>query len=124
MRSERRHDEADLVEHLRKEVNASRAALLWRNNTGLFCRIGAPRIKVRCGLGTGSADLVGILVGSGRGLAIECKSPTGRLDPAQVCWRDVWIASGGLYVLARSADVVLAAICPDPWILTRPPGAE
>lgn len=42
--------------------------------------------------------------------AIELKAPDGKLSPAQVIWRDRWIATGGLYALCRTLPEVEAAV--------------
>ena len=39
-----------------------------------------------------------------RMFAIECKSAKGKLSSQQEAWRDKFIASGGLYILAYSID--------------------
>ncbi len=78
-------------------------ALLWRNNTG---RIG----RVSFGLGVGSADLVGLLRGSGRFFALEVKSATGRLSVEQVAWARAVTAAGGFVACVRSVDEALRAL--------------
>jgi hypothetical protein len=79
---------------------------VWRQNTG---RLPDPRTGRWISFGLkGSADILGILRG-GRFLAIETKTPTGRLRPEQVAFRDMVTSLGGLYVVARSVeDAVLA----------------
>ena len=98
-------------------VIASGRAVLWRNTTG------ATRTSsggfVRYGLCPGSADLVGMLVPSGRFLAVEVKVPDGKggwrrtgtqTEAAQIAWRGVVERSGGCYVLATSVAEALAGI--------------
>lgn len=97
----------------------------WRNNTGAarmgdrFIRYGIP----------GAADILGIVPGSGRLLAIECKRPklkamqsAGRLSPAQESFLSSVHEAGGvalviddpgelaeiLAVLARKPDAVFS----------------
>lgn len=54
----------------------------------------------------GTADIVGLIAPSGRFLAIEVKSATGRQSYDQKRFERVITAMGGVYVLARSvADV-------------------
>jgi hypothetical protein len=90
-------------------IAASGLAIVWRNNVGLAQYA---RAKVRYGLAPGSADLVGLLRGNGRFLAVEVKAPTTHhrgdgLSSAQVAWRGVVERAGGLYVLGTSAEGVL-----------------
>jgi len=56
----------------------------------------------------GCADIMGLTI-SGRGLAVECKSNTGRQSPAQREFMDGFRNRGGLYVLARSVDDLIRA---------------
>lgn len=57
----------------------------------------------------GCPDILGQLV-TGRFLAIECKSSTGRVRPDQAAFIDLVNANGGLGLVARSVDEVIAAI--------------
>lgn len=52
----------------------------------------------------GIADIIGLY--EGVALAIEVKSAKGRLSPAQISFRDLWLENGGKYVLARSVEDV------------------
>jgi hypothetical protein len=81
--------------------------VLWRNNTG---RLKSGQRWVSFGLGAGGADLVGILKPSGRFLAVEVKTPSGRQTPEQVAWQRAVESAGGMYVVARSVAEALAAI--------------
>jgi len=79
---------------------------VWRNNTGkLPDRFGR---WISFGL-KGSADILGILRG-GRFLAIETKTPAGRLRPEQIAFRTMIVGHGGLYVLARSVEDAVNAV--------------
>ena len=61
---------------------------------------------VRAGI-AGVADL--LVVYDGRAIAIEVKTPTGRLSRAQHKWRDAWRKAGGEYYVARCvADAIKA----------------
>lgn len=90
---------------VRAALVRSERVTIWRNNSG-FDR----DRKVRFGLGIGSADLVGLVHGTGRFVGVEVKTPSGRLSPEQRLWGDVVERHGGLYVVARSVDDALAAL--------------
>ena len=78
--------------------------MFWRNNTGAgFIR--GRWIEFGC---VGSGDILGCY--RGRGVAIECKSSTGRHRGKQRDFQAAWEAAGGLYILARSVDDVLLAL--------------
>lgn len=79
--------------------------VLFRNNVGV-ARFGTH--VVRYGLGTGSADLVGLY--RGRFVAVEVKSAIGRQSPAQRTWQETVERAGGLYVLARDVKTALQAV--------------
>jgi len=76
----------------------------WRNNTGTAWISGRP-VKFS---EKGAADVLACV--DGCFVAIECKTRKGRQSAAQKCWQQKIEAAGGLYVLARSADDVLAAL--------------
>lgn len=77
-------NETGLLRQIKHELNSSGRCRLLRNNVGVDTEQG-----IRFGLGNGSADLVGVLVG-GHALAIEVKRPGSRpgtlLRPDQVSW--------------------------------------
>ena len=50
----------------------------------------------------GTADLVGVM--RGRAIAIEVKTPKGKVQPSQVVWAERWRLSGGIYLVARGID--------------------
>lgn len=91
----------------------------WRANTGgawLTGKQGKPR-PVRFGV-PGCSDILGIVPGSGRLLAVECKRPGGRLSDAQAAFLGVVRANQG--VAAVISDVrQLSDLCDrlgvDPW---------
>jgi len=58
----------------------------------------------------GVSDIIGILKPSGRMLAIEVKSATGKLSTRQKAFLDQINADGGMAICARSVDDVLAAL--------------
>lgn len=56
----------------------------------------------------GIADIIGVY--KGRPLAIEVKTPTGRLSDHQKIFLSDWSSAGGVAVVARSVDDVLDLI--------------
>lgn len=89
---------------IRFAVTEAKLGTLWRNNVG-FDRL----LSIPYGLGRGSADLIGIAAG-GRFLAIEVKTPEGRLSPEQRAWISVVNKRGGLAIVARSPEEAIRAI--------------
>jgi hypothetical protein len=79
---------------------------LWRNNVGIAHYPDGS--VVRYGLAPGSADLIGLI--AGRFLAVECKSPRGRLRREQKEWLAVVERLGGIAVVAREVEDVARAI--------------
>lgn len=81
---------------------------LWRNHVGQLTDVtGAVH---PFGLAVGSADLVGVLAPSGRLIALECKTPAGRLRPEQRSWLAVVRRFGGFAAVVRSVEEALKAI--------------
>jgi len=77
----------------------------WRNNTGAFAATEKGKRRfVRFGL-KGSSDILGVLPG-GRLLAIECKSPTGKVRPEQQDFIDRVTKAGGLAFVTKSIEEV------------------
>lgn len=81
--------------------------MVWRNNTGVLKN--AAGIPIKFGLCPGSSDLIGICP-QGRFLAVEVKTPTGRVSEAQQRFIDAVRAAGGLAGVARSVEDALAII--------------
>ena len=99
--------ETELLQRTLLALGSHPDCRVWRNNTG---RLPDPRNGRWISFGLkGSADILGIIKG-GRFLAIETKTPTGRLRPEQVAFRTMVTAMGGLYVLARSTDDAISAV--------------
>jgi hypothetical protein len=101
----------------------ARGVLAWKAGSGAF-RVQAPGQReryVRMGH-AGVADIIGVfpmarqsLVDGtrstfGRFLAIEVKTETGAVTPAQQAFLDAVSAAGGLAVVARSVDDVARAL--------------
>ena len=65
---------------------------------------------VQGGMGSkpGDPDIVACI--NGRYVAIECKTPVGRLSKAQKDCRKAVIEAGGVHIVARSKDEFLEAI--------------
>ena len=62
----------------------------------------------RAGLGTGTADLVGYVLGSGRFFALEVKTNTGRPSPEQEAWLAQTNREGGYAAIARTPEEACA----------------
>jgi hypothetical protein len=78
---------------------------LFRNNTGyLQAKNGQ---YVHFGLCTGSSDLVGIVPPSGRFLAIEVKTETGKTTKEQEAFLNMVNSLGGIGFIARSPEEAL-----------------
>jgi hypothetical protein len=82
----------------------------WRNNSGGY----APRPGQFIKFGKeGSSDILGVHAPSGRFVAIEVKTQTGKVSPAQKRFLDEVDRCGGLGLVARSvADVRVALGAP------------
>ncbi len=78
----------------------------WRSNTGAAIWHGAKASgMVRFGI-KGQADITGLIRPTGRFLAIEVKTKTGRQTKDQKRYQAMVTKYGGVYILARSvADV-------------------
>lgn len=78
----------------------------WRNNCGVALHPNGARVVY--GLAVGSADLVGVV--RGRFVALEVKTPTGRVTPAQAQWLALVRAQGGVAEVVRSVEDALAVV--------------
>lgn len=100
--------ETQLSLAIREALLATGKVLLWRNNTGkLQDRTGR---WITYGLGVGSADIIGILKGSGRFCAWEVKLEGRKMTPEQVAWHAVVNKAGGLAVVVRSVEEALDSL--------------
>jgi hypothetical protein len=86
---------------------SERGCLIFRNNTGTATASDGSRI--RFGLCVGSSDLIGVSP-DGRFLAVEVKTPTGRVRPEQVAFIEAVVAAGGIAGIARSVEDAVALI--------------
>lgn len=101
--------EGEIQDAVRLALAEVPGLVLWRNNVGM-AEHWTPRgvQRTRYGLAPGSADLIGCL--NGRFVALEIKTPTGRLTPEQKTWLALVERHGGLTAVVRSADDALAAV--------------
>jgi hypothetical protein len=72
------------------------------------CRVVLQRHRIVYGLGVGSPDLVGAV--DGRAFGLELKSPTGRVRPEQLAWRDAAIRRGVHVAIVRTVEEAEEAI--------------
>jgi hypothetical protein len=104
--------EAEIQQRIRIALNKiGRPTRVWRNNVGEYKK---GKSYIKYGLCVGSADLVGIektiitpeMVGLtfGRFLAVEVKTPEGRLSDEQKAWLQTVRNYGGAAVVFRSAE--------------------
>lgn len=77
---------------------------VFRNNVGLF--MAEKGNMVRTGLCVGSCDLIG-LTNTGRFLAIEVKTKSGKLSEPQRLFIDGVNRMGGIAIVAHSVDDVI-----------------
>ena len=79
---------------------------LWRNNVG--CLKDERGIPLHYGLGVGSSDWVGLVTREGklrgRFLAVEVKTPVGRVSDEQKAWLGAVRSLGGLAYVLRSRE--------------------
>lgn len=117
--------ESPLARAIRVAVGRTGYARVVPNVTGLFRRP-YDESRVRCGLGTGGADLVGVvmvdvvicrILGArkfGRVFCLEVKTPRGKTSPQrrkhQAAWRATVRRWGGFACVVRSVDEALAAV--------------
>ena len=98
--------ESQIQDQIRLALGRVPGLVLWRNNSGVAERHGA---MIRFGVGNpGGADLIGLY--RGKFLAVEIKTPIGRLSAEQKLFRDLVTNLGGVYVVLRSADEATAWI--------------
>lgn len=112
-----RREEMDTLQATLARLGARPEIWLYRNNRGVARELVSGR-PVEFGF-PGQADLSGLLPGGIR-LEVELKSSTGRPSDDQLHFAAMVRAFGGIYVLARSADEVEAAV--DAALATIPPG--
>lgn len=102
--------ETILQQTIRLALGTVPGLVLWRNTTGhtaAWTAAGQCR-HITYGLGPGSADLIGCL--DGRFVALEVKTPRGRVSPDQIAWMNVVRANGGFAAVVRSVEDACEAI--------------
>jgi hypothetical protein len=92
-----------IVEALRGESDL----LVWRNTVGVGEHDGR---RVTYGLALGSSDLIGLLAPRGRFVALEVKTPDGRLTEHQARFLERVRQHGGIAAVVRSVDEARATI--------------
>ena len=80
-------------------VHPDNHSVWYRNNTGAMMSVSGTWVKY--GLGTGGADIIGVV--NGRAVALEVKADSGRQTGYQKVWQSHWQGAGGIYVVVRSA---------------------
>lgn len=84
------------------ELLKAAGILCWRNNSGR-------RARVQFGLGTGSADIIGIL-SDGRFFALEAKLPKGKLTGEQVAWGNAVLRANGFWAVIHSPEAAISLV--------------
>lgn len=104
--------ETILQAEIRLALGRESDLVLWRNSTGQATHTDdrGRVFRQAFGLAIGSADLVGILAPSGRFVALEVKTPTGRVRPEQETWLALVRSRGGFACVVRSIDDARAAL--------------
>lgn len=133
--------ESTVLARIRIEVGSRADFLLTRINTGVFSAPRNPKSRIRSAP-NGFPDLIGTQLrrvlehyknehtfgafeqdrwhAYGQTIAIETKSKDGELSDEQRLFRQALEAVGGIYVLARSVDDMLAVLGPVPeWVMER-----
>ena len=104
--------ERDIMHAVRLALGKDPRVILWRNDVGSVERKlpNGRTIHTRYGLCVGSSDLIGILRPSGRFIAIELKTETGRPTEEQVLFLDLVRRAGGFACIVRSVDEAIQAV--------------
>jgi hypothetical protein len=103
--------ESELQSEIRRALRAVPGLVLWRNNVGVSVRRAPSGTHTtRYGLVPGASDLIGILAPSGRFVALEVKTPRGRVSPEQRMFLDLVRSRGGIAAVVRSVDEARRAL--------------
>lgn len=96
--------ESDASTAVRKVLASHPSLACWRNN------VGSPDGRYQYGLGKGTSDFIAILAPSGRFLALEVKSATGKQTKDQAQFAAAIRAMGGFACVVRNAHETIEAI--------------
>jgi len=100
--------ERDIQHEIREALGLDSRVILWRNNVGAYQK---DRQWIRYGLGgNGGADLVGMLRGSGRLLALELKTRSGKVSEDQRLFLQLVRTAGGFAAVVRSVEEAVGAV--------------
>lgn len=99
--------ESEIQNQIRLTLGREPDLVLWRNSAGV-ADIGGR--KQRFGLTRGASDLLGILAPFGRFVALEVKTPRGRLSLEQELFLDLVRKRGGFAAVVHSAEEALSAL--------------
>ena len=92
--------EADLIKAIIESLRQRGDVVVWRQNTGAaaigsrFVRFGRP----------GCADISGMMVGTGRRVELEVKTPRGKISQHQAAFGELVADCGGVYAVVRSVE--------------------
>jgi hypothetical protein len=108
-----RTDESAIVVAIRLRLGEEPDLVLWRQSVAgvevFDPKTGRSRWQ-HAGLPKGSSDLIGVLAPLGRFVALEAKTPRGRLTPDQKAWLALVRRFGGFATSVRSVEDALAAL--------------
>tara|TARA_B100000949_G_C14026130_1_gene343438 strand:- start:141 stop:473 length:333 start_codon:yes stop_codon:yes gene_type:complete len=100
-------NENQIQNDIRIAVGQLPDVVIWRNESGVAEHKGR---YVRYGLCKGSADLIGVLAPKGRFVALEVKTPRGRVSKEQNMFLNLVRSQGGFACVVRSVEEALQAI--------------
>ena len=95
-----------LLDDILFHIGSSKNIRLWVRVVGFD-----EKRKIKYGI-PGESDLQGIIYPGGRMLSIEVKTGKGRLTGEQKRWRNMILKFGGIHIVARSVEEVLAELKP------------
>lgn len=98
--------EADVQQAIRLALGLEPGLVLWRNQVGVAMH--AERTVPYGVGGVGGSDLIGLL--NGRFIALEIKTPTGRVRAEQLGFIECVRANGGFAAIVRGVEDARAAI--------------
>lgn len=104
--------ESSIQAAIRLALGQEHDVTLFRNNCGQgeFWLSSGKTQRVQYGLCVGSSDLIGLLAPSGRFIALEIKSESGRETPEQKKFQAHIRAMGGFAATVRSVEEARAAL--------------